>query len=50
MEIVKDWSEIAQIERITVKAVLDAIKIKGRYIPPKTHTLYSWWQSVLLEQ
>jgi hypothetical protein len=46
-EIVKYWSETTNIEQLTLNYVLNEIRVKGRYLPPKNHPLRSWWQTAL---
>jgi predicted nucleic acid-binding protein len=47
LEIVKYWSEEVEFDSVKLKTVLSAIRIKGRYVPHKTHPLLSWWQSIM---
>ncbi|MBW4671246.1 MAG: hypothetical protein KME60_28450 [Cyanomargarita calcarea GSE-NOS-MK-12-04C] len=43
-EIIKHWSEKQSIDSLVLSNVLNGIKIKGRYVPPKNNPLQSWWQ------
>jgi predicted nucleic acid-binding protein len=42
-EIIKHWSEQERIDFSVLTKVLNTIRIKGRYIPPKNHPLRNWW-------
>ena len=42
-EIIKHWSEQESIDSSILSNLLNAIRIKGRYIPPKNHPLRNWW-------
>ncbi|MDD1416404.1 hypothetical protein MEN41_17820 [Dolichospermum sp. ST_con] len=42
-EIIKHWSEKQSIDSLVLSNVLNAIRIKGRYIPPKNDPLRNWW-------
>jgi predicted nucleic acid-binding protein len=42
-EIIKYWSEQERIDFSVLSKVLNTIRIKGRYIPPKNHPLRNWW-------
>ncbi|MEC4815701.1 MAG: hypothetical protein SAK29_20860 [Scytonema sp. PMC 1069.18] len=43
-EIIKHWSEQESIDSSILSNVLNAIKIQGRYVPPKNDPLRNWWQ------
>lgn len=43
-EIIKHWSEKQSIDSLVLSNVLNAIMIKGRYVPPKNDPLRNWWQ------
>ncbi|BAY44306.1 hypothetical protein SAMD00079811_19020 [Scytonema sp. HK-05] len=43
-EIIKHWSEKQSIDSLVLSNVLNAIRIKGRYVPPKNDPLQTWWQ------
>ncbi len=45
LELVKYWADNQQIDFVTIQFVLQQIRRRARYMPPKTHVLYSWWQS-----
>ncbi|MBD2294099.1 hypothetical protein H6G06_11510 [Anabaena sphaerica FACHB-251] len=42
-EIIKNWSEKQSIDSVILSNVLNAIKIKGHYVPPKNDPLRTWW-------
>ncbi len=42
-EIIKHWSEKQSIDSLVLSNVLNAIRIKGRYVPPKNDPLRNWW-------
>ena len=42
-KIIKHWSEQERIDFSVLSKVLNTIRIKGRYIPPKNHPLRNWW-------
>jgi hypothetical protein len=48
-EIIKHWSEEANIDSSTLGAVLNAIRSKGRYLPPRSHPLRSWWDFAAID-
>lgn len=47
LEIIKNWAEEANLSSTTLRTVLAAIRIKGRYIPHRNHLLLSWWESLM---
>jgi predicted nucleic acid-binding protein len=42
-EIIKHWSERERIDSAILSNALDAIRIKGRFIPQKNDPLRTWW-------
>ncbi|MGK7920695.1 MAG: hypothetical protein AB4080_11890 [Trichodesmium sp.] len=46
-EIIKYWSEEAQVYFSQLSEALNAVEKKGRYSPPKSHPLRSWWENHL---
>ncbi len=46
-EIIKYWSEEAQVDFSQLSEALNAVEKKGRYSPPKSHHLRSWWENYL---
>jgi predicted nucleic acid-binding protein len=44
LEIIKYWSEEANLTPTERSTVLTAIKTEGRYRPHKNHSLISWWE------
>lgn len=44
-EIIKHWSEEAGLDSSVLRDVLNAIRVKGCYLPPKNHPLRSWWEA-----
>lgn len=47
LEIVKHWSEEANLDPAAVGIALKAIRVKGRYIPHRNHPLLSWWETII---
>lgn len=43
-DIIKHWSEKAGVDSPALRDVLNAIRLKGRYSPDKSHPLRSWWE------
>ncbi|RCJ29568.1 hypothetical protein A6769_35310 [Nostoc punctiforme NIES-2108] len=46
-EIIKHWSEETGLDLLTLRDVLNAIRVKGRYFPHKNHPLQGWWEAAL---
>lgn len=44
LEIIKYWSEEANLTPTELRTVLAAIQTGGRYRPHKNHSLISWWE------
>lgn len=44
-EIIKHWSEKADLDSDTLRCVLNAIRVNGRYLPHKNHPLRNWWDA-----
>ena len=44
LEIIKYWSEEANLTPTELRTVLAAIQTEGHYRPPKNHSLISWWE------
>jgi hypothetical protein len=47
LEVVKYWSEQSGLNASELQNVLEAIRVKGRYIPDKGHPLQGWWKSAI---
>ena len=47
LAIVKHWSEREKLSPTTLRSVLSAIRIRGRYIPHRNHPLLTWWEDVM---
>lgn len=47
LEIVKHWSEKEGLEPSALREALHAIRVKGRYSPPKSHPLLNWWEAAM---
>jgi predicted nucleic acid-binding protein len=47
LEIVKYWSEQENLDSAKLKMALNSIRVKGRYIPHKTHPLLDWWNNAM---
>lgn len=45
LEVVKYWSEEANLDLEELKIILRAIRVKGRYKPHRNHLLWSWWDT-----
>lgn len=43
LEIVKYWSQRANLDSYELKNVLESIQNNGRYVPHKNHPLLGWW-------
>ncbi|MBE9052113.1 hypothetical protein IQ243_17125 [Nostocales cyanobacterium LEGE 11386] len=43
-EIIKNWSEQQSVDFSALSYVLNQIKMKGHYVPPKNDPLRNWWQ------
>jgi predicted nucleic acid-binding protein len=46
-EVIKHWSEEADVDSSKLRDVLNAVRVNGRYLPQKTHPLRSWWEAAL---
>lgn len=44
LEIIKAWSEEANLTLAELRTILTAIRTKGRYMPHRNHPLLNWWQ------
>ncbi|GFE72037.1 hypothetical protein [Chroococcus sp. FPU101] len=47
LEIIKNWSEKTNPALTELRAILTAIRIKGRYRPSRSHPLFSWWENLI---
>ncbi len=45
LEVIQHWSEKASIDSAALRDALNAIRVKARYLPPKSHPLRSWWEA-----
>lgn len=43
-EIIKHWAEEAGLNSSVLRDVLNAIRVKGCYVPSKNHPLLNWWK------
>ena len=46
-EIIRYWSETANIDLFKLSNILQEIRVKARYSPSKNHFLKSWWEMVI---
>lgn len=44
-EIIKHWSDAANVDFSQLSEALNAVQLNGRYSPPKSHPLKSWWDN-----
>lgn len=44
-EIIKHWSEKSGLDASELRDALNAIRVKGCYVPPKNHPLRTWWEA-----
>ncbi|MCD8486372.1 MAG: XRE family transcriptional regulator [Desertifilum sp.] len=47
LDLMKYWSQAANLDGQSLREALRAIRIQGRYTPPKSHPLYSWWEKAI---
>lgn len=47
IEIIQYWSDKEGLDPLKLRDVLNEIRIKGRYLPPKNHPLRDWWKTAL---
>lgn len=47
LDLCKNWAESVSIEPASIRAVLVAIRERGRHEPPRAHPLRGWWDAVL---
>jgi predicted nucleic acid-binding protein len=45
-EILKYWAEKNKVSDQELKNVLNSVRVKGRYLPPRGHLLANWWASI----
>ncbi len=45
LAIMKHWSDLENLSSTDLKNALNAVRVKGRYLPAPRHPLFSWWQS-----
>jgi predicted nucleic acid-binding protein len=46
----KVWADTAAESQEVVRTALNAIRERGRYEPPRSHPLRTWWETMLLSQ
>ncbi|MBE9126585.1 MULTISPECIES: hypothetical protein [unclassified Coleofasciculus] len=46
-EIIKHWSEESGLDWSVLCDTLNAIRVKGCYVPPKNHPLRGWWEAAM---
>jgi hypothetical protein len=44
-DIIKHWSEESGLDSSVLCDALSAIRVKGCYVPPKSHPLRNWWDT-----
>jgi predicted nucleic acid-binding protein len=47
LEIIRHWSETTDLSPGKLRSVLSDIRIRGRYIPHRSHPLLTWWQDAI---
>lgn len=43
-EILKNWTEVGQIDDVLLSETIRLIETRSRYFPPKLHPFAEWWQ------
>jgi hypothetical protein len=49
LEIIQYWANESKISTIDLRAVLESIRTKGRYVPHRSHPLFNWWKESIKE-
>jgi hypothetical protein len=49
LEIIKYWSGEVSLTKPQLFEVLDSIRIKGKYVPHRQHSLLAWWETILYQ-
>ncbi|BAU09663.1 unknown protein [Leptolyngbya sp. NIES-3755] len=47
LEIIKNWSDQANLTSDQLRSVLTDVRTRGRYAPPRNHPLLGWWQNLM---
>jgi predicted nucleic acid-binding protein len=47
LQIIKHWAEKTALDASALRETLNAIRFKGRYLPPKSDPLRGWWEKSL---
>jgi predicted nucleic acid-binding protein len=47
LDLVKTWADTVNIARDVLAATLADLRVRGRYVPNKSHLLWSWWNQHL---
>lgn len=47
LDAIKYWSDKSNLDIIELKAVLNSIRVKGKYKPHKNHPLIDWWEDIM---
>ncbi|QSJ14609.1 hypothetical protein JYQ62_22175 [Nostoc sp. UHCC 0702] len=45
LDIIRYWSQETGVNSSVLRDVLNAIRVKGRYLPDKNHSLRTWWSA-----
>ena len=48
LELVKYWADEVNPDLNDLRLAIQAIRVKGKYIPPKRHPLYTWWKKITI--
>ncbi|MEM7599972.1 MAG: hypothetical protein AAF357_00995 [Verrucomicrobiota bacterium] len=48
-EILKNWSESESVNETRLAKIVELIRVRARYHPPKSHPLYEWWMDLFAQ-
>jgi predicted nucleic acid-binding protein len=47
LDLIKTWADTLAITRDVLAVTLADLRVRGRYVPSKSHPLWSWWNQFL---
>jgi predicted nucleic acid-binding protein len=46
LDVIKTWSDRRNVPNAELATVLEDVRLRGNYVPARTHALVDWWESV----
>lgn len=45
-DVIHHWANTSQMKGDQLSRVIQSVELRARYVPPKSHRLFEWWESI----